>query len=98
MFGVKNFRFQIEDFRLRGTVGNFAMTRNQGKSEIYNLKLPIVLLRQKRRSSKALCERHVGNALRPPAQLRGTGSFDCVRQLGKVRAADSSAAFGLEMT
>jgi len=41
MFGVKNFRFQIEDFRLRGTVGNFAMTRKQGKSEIYNLKLPI---------------------------------------------------------
>jgi len=34
MFGVKNFRFQIEDFRLRGTVGNFAMIRNQGESEI----------------------------------------------------------------
>jgi hypothetical protein len=34
MFGVKNFRFQIEDFRLGGTVTNFAMTRNQGKSEI----------------------------------------------------------------
>jgi len=34
MFGVKNFRFQVEDFRLRGTFGNFAMSRNQGKSEI----------------------------------------------------------------
>jgi hypothetical protein len=41
MFGVKNLRFQIEDFRLRGNVGNFAMTRNQGKSKIYNLKLLI---------------------------------------------------------
>jgi hypothetical protein len=43
MFGVKNFRFQIEDFRFRGTGGNFVMTRNQGNSkcEIYNLKSTI---------------------------------------------------------